>query len=1388
MQTDELSSSQEFIRALKAPKDPPRPGGIRKLDLARQAWELETLFIPSKAEVIVEWVLQSLLTSGAAQGRERPADSGVLHEKAWKLLADVCARTCPNSNLNKLPTWLNGVIKRVAVLPVFTHLLRALGTVPDLDFGSLGVVTSVARVLIPPAALKANCDIVAGCLWEVLGFFAVRHNNENILLETLELSDIVLSTFESSFVNCSNKKKIAAILVDQHLDSWLRQTTCHSENTSLSKFRHRLFDVGSSIVFTPEHTRAIFQHSDAHPVLLATASSPRIFATYISALRAHKLSVFLDQNSSTGSLAKRIRGAARELFVRSVAERDWSVIAQLIQSAEELQVVDDEWATDLGALVELAAHKLDNKWTGAPETFFNLWVGTDTEFRYLFLVTRGTNSYRGARLFHFGLHLATELRRGRTIYRETSFRIVRSGAGTVFQLLLDYHSKARTLPSLLPQLANAGPREFYRAAGVGPVFEPTFTARLRRSISAFVTPGQVLPCTQRLLSDLANNLRAVVIEQTPEPPRKKRRTFSGLGSEDYESRAVHIALASRLIVDVLSSLPVKTLKADVFEQLRTYVDEFDAGVLSETVSALVNTEQPSWANQLVLAAVLRIRYALRQSRSPVRSRHIAKGDVAAEEALMLQMVENDSISGELVTEIVRILTQGQQPKEHICRVWDTALARIQRDAESQQSLSWNGSLAHADNHVWFPLWVLLLDRQLHIIESNLSTEQLKIVLNLFTTMSQTAEGGNTITSVGLFDKTITLAQFWEMANIRRVLNEKIVQDTSSLDEADLHKALKTIRKGKVSKQAGSHDVAISMYYIAALAPPDYLDRSVKAALLSRAPCADILATRLKDRAAVRVVLRQLSSGSTVALPEEYVRYLLDPHLQAIKESPSSPQDADDVLSILAMSFRVYSRLAKETSTPNDIVAVLRAVETFQLFNLPHWDDPNVVISIRATLSLLNTILETWGTKSTLPDEIRACLVKVLQQIYNRVEETQAVTDLLIEAAKSLHLCEQWLQPGPQIHAFSGHGQALTWTVDGAQTSGRARRFLRILLSQNSIASETLLQLLTQEIQHAGEDVRLLIAAFTLNESRSNDTSQGAEHAFGEACRRISAEQHGVLTNEIVTLLSEPETNLAYRVATIRMASLAIRFAPEGTSKARRTSATAVLHTLARLPQLAVFQEASTNFVAEICTDRANALTAPDMTAIWILLDRATTSTDEIFLKTYSAIVAALNSLVRFRRDLLTPTLAQLAALLARLIRILRLRTSHALDAPQRSVESQASLSGKATELARLLVGLSTKTVVRLSGSNKPEQAVKAESLARPFARHAPYSLVAYAESAADMSTAVRNALKPGLFALCVMCGTPARDMIMVTMLNTLEKEVFGALWREWEAQKYTGKG
>jgi hypothetical protein len=326
-------------------------------------------------------------------------------------------------------------------------------------------------------------------------------------------------------------------------------------------------------------------------------------------------------------------------------------------------------------------------------------------------------------------------------------------AGTVFDLLLDYHSKTRTLHSFLPRLAKAlVPRlnvttshEFYQAVCVGPVFDTAFIARLRRSVSAFITPGQILPCTQELLSDLAKLLVVVSPQQKAAgPPRKKRRILPApLGPDSNrlddsdEARAVHAALSSRLVITILSSLLVKTLKPDVLEQLRATVDEFDAGVLSNMVNEFVGLDlvRPSWGQQIVLAAILRIRYGLRQTRCPIQTRRVpGDEDIIAEEALLLRMIEDSTLSAELITEAVshvlcfsprsvsyaltqvRVLTQGQRSQEHIRHVWGLALARIQRDRVDRLSLTWNGSLAHLTNHAWFPLWFLLLDRQLQLIE------------------------------------------------------------------------------------------------------------------------------------------------------------------------------------------------------------------------------------------------------------------------------------------------------------------------------------------------------------------------------------------------------------------------------------------------------------------------------------------------------------------------------------------------------------------------------------------------------------------------------------------------------------------------------------------------
>lgn len=52
-----LQSSQKFVRALKAPTDPPSGAGPTKFEIAREAWDTPCFRAPNKEEVITEWIL-----------------------------------------------------------------------------------------------------------------------------------------------------------------------------------------------------------------------------------------------------------------------------------------------------------------------------------------------------------------------------------------------------------------------------------------------------------------------------------------------------------------------------------------------------------------------------------------------------------------------------------------------------------------------------------------------------------------------------------------------------------------------------------------------------------------------------------------------------------------------------------------------------------------------------------------------------------------------------------------------------------------------------------------------------------------------------------------------------------------------------------------------------------------------------------------------------------------------------------------------------------------------------------------------------------------------------------------------------------------------------------
>ncbi|EJT97949.1 hypothetical protein DACRYDRAFT_41334, partial [Dacryopinax primogenitus] len=112
----------------------------------------------------------------------------------------------------------------------------------------------------------------------------------------------------------------------------------------------------------------------------------------------------------------------------------------------------------------------------------------------------------------------------------------------------------------------------------------------------------------------------------------------------------------------------------------------------------------------------------------------------------------------------------------------------------------------------------------------------------------------------------------------------------------------------------------------------------------------------------------------------------------------------------------------------------------------------------------------------------------------------------------------------------------------------------------------------------------------------------------------------------------------------------------------------------------------------------------------------------------------------------------------------------------------------AAELGRLLCTV----VVRRPAQGYRVAESKLESLAKPFARHAPYLLKKYIDMVTDPFTTIsgdmRRALQPGIFALCSMINDPDRDSLMLSLRKTPAKALFKAMWQEYDRQKYVGRG
>ncbi|KAI6156194.1 Urb2/Npa2 family-domain-containing protein [Pisolithus thermaeus] len=317
----------------------------------------------------------------------------------------------------------------------------------------------------------------------------------------------------------------------------------------------------------------------------------------------------------------------------------------------------------------------------------------------------------------------------------------------------------------------------------------------------------------------------------------------------------------------------------------------------------------------------------------------------------------------------------------------------------------------------------------------------------------------------------------------------------------------------------------------------------------------------------------------------------------------------------------------------------------------------------------------------------------------------------------------------------------------------------------------------------------------------------------KAARELSIDHFAHLLSVIAEGIEDPRLPVGRCKSLIHLSTMLLHDTPQGTLKVVQTFVTRCLAAFTGRPHLydgpSELKEHYLELIAKHCSDRPAAVRSVDLGSIWSLLSKILSGTANhdtaTSFSTFHCIVSIADSLVRLRRDVVIHTLPHLAFVLHRLLLITK-RGRPQLGAKQSKLvagtlpswvsPSQPLGVAEIRAFSRLLTALTVKTVPPTYTTRQhtavAAETQKAESLAKPFAKHVGHVLLAYIDCMNDslcvLTPEMRRELEPGLFSLCEMLGEYNRDALMVSSLDSGGKTIMKSLWREYEKQRYVGKG
>ncbi|TFY75108.1 hypothetical protein EWM64_g8905, partial [Hericium alpestre] len=301
-----LQSSQSFVRALKAPNDPPKDGDPLKIEIARQAWDAPSFHVPNKGETIVDWLLTRLL-----KDRTRPpASNPVLDTRYWQLLHDVvCPPSSPDAAdaVRRNKTWLLPLLNRTPIAPMITSLFTLSQSIAAR--AELYSTSSPALTLLWPFAVqKVTPDALLECFGALLGALASASETEPALRRNEGLQNIVhmlTASMRSAFSNSSNKKKLHQSFIQNHLATWLRSVAPLPNEDVATVYASDVFDAGVDILFNSDTLKQLAEapaSADLFVSLQTTAgdhpsavlvSLSRVLAAFVHVARAVGMRFFI---------------------------------------------------------------------------------------------------------------------------------------------------------------------------------------------------------------------------------------------------------------------------------------------------------------------------------------------------------------------------------------------------------------------------------------------------------------------------------------------------------------------------------------------------------------------------------------------------------------------------------------------------------------------------------------------------------------------------------------------------------------------------------------------------------------------------------------------------------------------------------------------------------------------------------------------------------------------------------------------------------------------------------------------------------------------------------------------------------------------------------------